>query len=138
MNLLITSANIIIVGWLPYIIILLSSLISLVVGATVGIAGGTDTALVDSIYSIDTTASNPFIIVRFYVFFLPLATSALFSNDVTEYPSISLSLSIPSFIFFNIIIGYGVSFYVKTYSILSITYFHCCLPPTRDGSNPIW
>ena len=91
----------------------------------VGIVGGTDTALVNNICSIEAAANNPFIIVRFYVFFLPLATSALFSNDVAKYPSTSSSLSIPSFIFFNIIIGYGVSFYAKTYSILlSIRYIN--------------
>ena len=93
------------------------SLISLAVGAAVGIAGGTDITLIDSIYNINAAASNPFIIVRFQVFFLPLATSALFFNDVAKYPSISLSPSTPSFIFFGIIIGCGISFYVRTYSI---------------------
>ena len=126
---MITSANIVTVGWSPYIIILLSSLISLIVGATVGIVGGTDTALIDNIYNANTTTNNPFIIVRFHVFFLPLATSALFSNDVVKYPSISLSPSTPSFIFFNIIIGCGVSFYIRTYSILR--------QPGRDISHGI-
>ena len=68
---------------------LLSSLISLVVraiGAAVGIAGsgGTDTALVDDIYSTNTAASSFFIIIYFQVFFLPLAVSALFSDDMAK------------------------------------------------------
>ena len=97
----------------------------MVVGAAVGIVSGTDTALIDGIYSIDAAANNPFIIVRFQIFFLPLAISALFSNDVIKYPSTSLSPSTPSFIFFNIIIGCGVSFYVRTYSmLLSIKYIN--------------
>ena len=95
------------------------------VGAAVGTVGGTDITLIDNIYSTDATASNPFIIIRFYVFFLPLAASALFSNDVAKYPSISLSPNTPSFIFFSIIIGCGVSFCVRTYFIpLSTKYIN--------------
>ena len=80
-----------------------------------------DTALIDGTYNTNIITNSPFIIIRFQVFFLFLAISALFSNDVIKYPSTSLSPSTPSFIFFNIIINYGVLFYVKTYSILLFT-----------------